>query len=522
MLTWAACGCVQAAGPLAHADDINMALAAAKPGDTIVIQDGVYRDVAITMAVSGQKDKPITLTAQTPGRVFFTGSAPHQSTAIITMTGQYLHLTGVVFQQSTGGIAVWFKNAQFSRMSDCAFNESGESRTVFGHMIEVGVDSADNEVDHCYMAKSLSMSIGTRAGALRPRFHHNWWRDIVARSNNGQEPLQLQVGREGLVADADFVNTPAASLFALVEYNLFDGACGDEEIISVKSNDNVIRHNTFLPHPTANKGGINVRHGHRNVVDSNFLFGTDYGVRVSGDDNVVINNYIEKPTHGLRLTGGGTNGWAYIPCRNGLFANNTIVDCNYAPLEIGTYFGMKDPKGGPDVVSIYPSGNRIYNNILTTGRPELVVSLIPEQGVGSNELKNNVGFSNRAKKIEDIKVPAGVSCADPNLAKADGHLKPQTGSPAIGQGIAVEGVKEDIYGRPRTGKIDVGCEQVSSNAPAKYHPMTLQEVGPQWMKGDYTVLEKDAGVMELQELLTKYPDPEYRQRLRATLDSVKQ
>lgn len=501
----AAAGARAADAPLADIAAINKALEAARPGDTIVIKNGLYRDALISMPKSGEKGKMVTLAAETPGKVFFTGSKPHQSTATITINGQYQHVTGLVFHQSSGGVAVHFKRARFCRLSHCAFNESGESRSVFTHMIEVGEESADNEIDHCYFAKSLSMSIGTRTGASRCRFHHNWWRDIVARSNNGQEALQLGA---------------AGSLFAIVEYNLFDGACGDEEIISVKSDDNIIRYNTFLAHPTANKGSLCIRHGHRNLVEGNFLFGIDKGIRVSGDENVVINNYIERPGwYGLRLTGGGTNGWGYLPCRNGLIANNTVIGAGYGAIEIGTFIGLKDTTAGStNEVSIYPSGNRIYNNILTGKRPEQVVHSWGGD-VKANDFRNNIGFCAGVKSIAQMKLPEGVLGTDPKLAAAEGRFRPQPGSPVLGGGLPVDQVKEDIAGRARGTRPDVGCEEVSGGLPGGRRVLTPRDVGPEWMGGDYTGIERDAGLFAVQELLRRYPDPEYRRRLRELLES---
>ncbi|HAU38963.1 MAG TPA: hypothetical protein DCX07_14775 [Phycisphaerales bacterium] len=514
-------GAAQAAAPLSDVAAINKALENAKPGDTILIKNGVYADARIAIPTSGEKDKPIILAAETPGKVTFTGRSR------IVLGGKSLHLTGMVFHKNIGGTAVEFKAAQHCRLSHTAFNESGDTKSVFAHMVEVGEGSADNRIDHCYLAKSLSMSIGTRTGALRIQIDHNWFQDIVSRSSNGQEAVQLLAFNE--------IDAPEHSLFATVEYNLFDGACGDEEILSVKSSGNLIRYNTFLGHPTHNKGGLNVRHGHNNRIDSNTFLRTDYGVRVSGSGNVVINNYIEGVRVGLRLAAGGTNGWAYLPCKDGVFANNTIVNAATG-MDVALFFGMKDTKtGSSNLVNIYPSGNRIYNNILTAADPNQLVcdraeSLAAELNVKrdatANDYRNNIVFLTKDAS-EPIRMPegfGGFTVADPKLGKGDGREKPQAGSPALGGGISVEQVKEDIRGRPRGAKPDIGCEEVSSIAAPKPHtlPLTAKDVGPDWMKGDSTCLEKDAGAEELKTLIRRYPSAEYRQRLRKVLDEAGQ
>ncbi|MEO0875758.1 MAG: chondroitinase-B domain-containing protein, partial [Bacteroidota bacterium] len=48
-----------------------------------------------------------------------------------------------------------------------------------------------------------------------------------------------------------------SSGYTIVEHNLFEDCDGDPEIVSVKSCDNIIRHNTFL----ASYGTLSLRHG---------------------------------------------------------------------------------------------------------------------------------------------------------------------------------------------------------------------------------------------------------------------
>ena len=52
---------------VANIDEFNRAVAHAKPGDTIVLANGEWKDVELIFKGKGTEDKPITLTAQTPG-----------------------------------------------------------------------------------------------------------------------------------------------------------------------------------------------------------------------------------------------------------------------------------------------------------------------------------------------------------------------------------------------------------------------------------------------------------------------
>ncbi|RYG56798.1 MAG: hypothetical protein EON56_03535 [Alphaproteobacteria bacterium] len=52
-----------------------------------------------------------------------------------------------------------------------------------------------------------------------------------------------------------------------VEFNLFEECDGDPEIVSVKSCDNIIRHNTF----NRNYGSLTLRQGNRNIAEGNYF-----------------------------------------------------------------------------------------------------------------------------------------------------------------------------------------------------------------------------------------------------------
>src|SRR4051812_2294811 len=84
------CGAWAAELPVLLGDDITAAAAVAKPGDTIVMQDGSWPDADILFLANGTSTKPITLRAQTLGRVFLTGSSR------LRLAGDFLVVDGLV------------------------------------------------------------------------------------------------------------------------------------------------------------------------------------------------------------------------------------------------------------------------------------------------------------------------------------------------------------------------------------------------------------------------------------------
>src|SRR5688500_11410971 len=84
---------VYAADYLVHsAAEVATAQGLAGPGDSIVLADGVWTDQNITFSDSGTAAAPITLRAQTPGRVILTGSSR------LTISGDYSITTGLSFR----------------------------------------------------------------------------------------------------------------------------------------------------------------------------------------------------------------------------------------------------------------------------------------------------------------------------------------------------------------------------------------------------------------------------------------
>src|SRR5436189_238861 len=59
--------------PVASVAGFNAAVTSAQPGDTITLADGTWANTDLVFKGDGTPTSPITLRAQTPGRVFLTG-----------------------------------------------------------------------------------------------------------------------------------------------------------------------------------------------------------------------------------------------------------------------------------------------------------------------------------------------------------------------------------------------------------------------------------------------------------------
>ena len=123
----------------------------------------------------------------------------------------------------------------------------------------------------------------------------------------------------------------------VVEHNLFERCDGEIEIISSKSCENVYRYNTFQNC----EGTLTLRHGNRCTVEGNFFIGNHKrgsgGIRVIGEDHVIINNYIDGVDKGgFWITAGVPNSPlnGYYCARRATIAFNTVVDSRGPCLEL--------------------------------------------------------------------------------------------------------------------------------------------------------------------------------------------
>ncbi|MCX5685332.1 MAG: polysaccharide lyase 6 family protein [Planctomycetota bacterium] len=457
-----------AAGEIAVGPDmpVGKTIAAAQPGDVIVLPDGVHTDLKIAFAAAGLPGKPITLKAKNPGKCTLTGAAG------ITISGKHLVVEGLVFDQAWGAGIVMLRGATDCRLTDCAFIECGNPESTFGRAIDLAERSKNNRVDHCYMQGNLSMGMGVKVGEpdnlenSDNTFDHNYFRNIVHRFNNGQESVQLGQGPAGETA-----------VRATVEFCLFERANGDPEIISSKSSSNVLRYNTFRD---CDYGSLTLRGGANTRVEGNFFFGCKSAVRMYGKGHQFVGNYVEGCRQGILLAYGDNN---HAPITGGLVAFNTVVNCEKGGILIGS---RSDPRDAERLEKYSPSDNRIANNIVVGDKSTLLDNA---PGKGVTWLQNIVWPQGNAEAgLKD----AGIVVEDPRLTQADGLWRlPKSGSPAAGSAAPLPDFTppDDIFGRPRKGKLDVGCEQ-AGDGPCLRKPLEPKDVGPSWMKGDPTCIRR--------------------------------
>lgn len=449
---------------VSNAAEITAAMKTARPGDQLLMTDGVWKDAVLLFDGKGAPGQPITLRAQTPGKVILTGASR------LNIGGSDLVVEGLFFRDvTTTGHVVAFRagpgrEATRCRLTQCALIDCNPA-DLKADSKWISLYGAENRVDHCYLAgkKNAGTTLVVWVGSQpnRHRIDHNHFGPRPPLGANGGETIRVGT------SDVSMRNS-----HTLVEENLFDRCDGEIEIISSKSCENTYRANTFV----ACSGALTLRHGNRCTVEGNFFLGRGAkgagGVRVVGEDHRILNNYFEGLTGeggraALSLMNGIPNSplSGYYQVKRALVAFNTFVACRSSVV-----LGLT----GKDAV-LPPQECTFANNILVGETAPLVETRTAPTGLN---WRGNFAFGADTGLPDD----AGIRQVDPKLARAaDGLWRPGAESPVRGAAVGeYPFVSVDIDGQARPTKKDAGCDQLE-NAPTR-RPLTAAEVGPEWLK----------------------------------------
>lgn len=335
-------------------NELKTALNAVNPGDIVELADGTYNfSSGMSLTRGGCENRPVIIRAKNQGMAKLTGAVALTLKAIT-----YVTFEGLTIESSAVSSIFKLEGCNNIRITKNTLRMSKDSETQTSKWILITdvwdnavTTSGYNRIDHNlfdgkYDGGSwvvIDGAHGTKPGDISKYdlIDHNHFRNNTPRANNEKETVRIGV--------SDL--TPCKA-YCTVEYNLFEDCDGDPEIISAKSWNNVIRYNTFR----RCLGTVCLRQGGNNRVEGNYFFGegktAEYnggtigcgGVRVYGEDHVIVNNYFEGLTGdkwdaACTITNGDapvtSTDWSahFIP-KNVVFAFNTYVN-NKSNIEIG-------------------------------------------------------------------------------------------------------------------------------------------------------------------------------------------
>jgi len=235
--------------------ELQNAISEAKPGDIILLEDGNFKEGAIRISAKGTSEKPIVIKAKNTGKAIFT--------VPVKIEGEFIELEGISFSEK-GNLEISGKNCRISR---CTWSDAKSGKWIRvlpgSSQIEIDHNLFENKTNNMELEKSCQLvQITVRNENERHHVHHNLFRNIPkGKTGNGFETLQL-------ITENNPFDPPGGHSNSVIEDNLFIRCNGESEIISVKSNGNIIRRNTFR----ACAGSLVLRHGDDNVAIGNFFF----------------------------------------------------------------------------------------------------------------------------------------------------------------------------------------------------------------------------------------------------------
>ena len=449
------------------ASALENAFSTAQPGDVIVMADGIWPDVGIVFRASGTPEAPITLKAQTPGKVILSGKSS------LRFVGRHLVADGLLFKNGaiSGGHVVAFRGDSDEEASDCRLTNSA----IVDYNPPTGASSnwvslygARNRVDHCHFSGKNNSSpllvVWLNGQPNQHRIDHNYFGRRSFDGENGGETIR--------VGDS---KTSMQNSRTIVEENLFEDCDGEVEIISNKSCENIYRHNTFR----RNAGTLTLRHGNRCVVEGNWFFGegkaSSGGIRIIGEDHRIVNNYLADLTGerffaalGFMAAIENSEASGYLQIKRAVVAFNTMVNCRNSVF-IGIGYGSRHRK-------LPPLDSLFANNVIVSQSAPLITQLLEPVRM---KYQGNIAFGG------DLGLAAveGFSVENPEMRQDDAGLwvpSPGTSLPAASPPELAD-IRQDIFGRERGEHRESGCMQVSSESPRRFAPLTSENTGVSWL-----------------------------------------
>ncbi|WP_404823007.1 polysaccharide lyase 6 family protein [Neiella holothuriorum] len=338
-------------------EEFNQAVTNLKPGDKIVMANGVWSDVELRFSGVGTKEQPIVLTAETAGKVIISGRSN------LAFSGEFIEISDLVFKNghTPTGEVISFRTsiedlANNSRVTNVVIDDFSNPLRKLADLW-VAMYGKNNRFDHNTLVnkrnRGVTMAVRMNTEASRNNNHvieYNYFGPRQVLGSNGGETLRI--------GTSHFARDVSATL---VQYNYLDRTNGEHEIISNKSGGNTFLNNVFFE----TQGTLTMRHGHYTTVENNYFLGNRKpntgGIRIINENQTVKNNYMYGLTgHRFRgalvIMNGVPNSPPnrYDPVVDAIMNNNIVIDSDYIQLCAGADEERSQP----------PTGSQLQNNII--------------------------------------------------------------------------------------------------------------------------------------------------------------
>lgn len=308
---------------VSNSSELADALAAAIPGDHIVLANGTYSGPG-TWTRDGTLANPIVVRAAN----LLGASMPANA---INPNGAYQTLYGIQF--TTGQLSVGnTSEATFTNIWRCRFTGSGAATTS---MLVRTYNSKDLDVAYCEWTNHAGrgIAINPTVGSRRVTIRRCWFKPQPVAPANATEAVQIGFGGSD---GSNFIDAGCS-----VIENYFEGWTNDGETISIKCVNNLVKKNTL-----DGCRAISCRHGWGNRIEANWLDGCASGLtNFDGDfspdwGNLFLGNRLVNCTDRMKIFAGTVEaqyngaGSSYQRSNRTVLAGNT----SNIPVTIGDRF----------------------------------------------------------------------------------------------------------------------------------------------------------------------------------------
>lgn len=464
---------------------LYQALEQVRPGDHIILSEGTWTDLVLTLDMKGTANNPVRISAETPGKVYIEGES------CLYISGEYLQIEDLHFRNGhTPGKAV----IQFRDQKGQVANHCRLTHIVIDHFTQPNRHDRDHWVEfygrHNSLENSTLLGKSNRGPTLRVflkgnesiyNYHRITGNYFGPRPRmGGPQAETMQIGDSG---------TSMTPSYTLVTDNYFDRCNGEVEVISSKSNFNEFRNNIFY----LSEGSLVTRHGNYTIIDGNIFIGSDDnpfigGIRLVNTGHWVTNNYFYKLRAGeFRAPLAIMNGIPKSPLNrynqvtDAVIAHNTWVDC-ISPWHISVGANLESAGVLPpsEIRSERPVRTLIANNLIVNSQldPEPLFAYDKVDGI---RFEGNL-IDNGGQNIpEDLQ---GLHHARIRLTGNPPFLVPDPAMKSLLKksypGFEFERIDKDLFGYPR-----VPINWIGAISPLKTTPSNLLDssgYGASWFQ----------------------------------------
>jgi poly(beta-D-mannuronate) lyase len=443
---------------VANIQELDLAIKNVKPGDEIVLVNGVWKDVAVLFKGNGTKENPITLRAETPGEVIIEGKS------YLKLGGEYLVVSGLYFKN---GYTPSSTIIEYRINADTIANNCKITQCVIDGFTQLDREKQDHWVE--FWGRNNEFSNNYIAGKSNPGptimvylkgNEHIKNKHQIVNNHFGPKPRTggphgetLQIGDSGTSMTPSELN---------VENNFFERCNGEVEIISSKSNNNTFKNNIFFEC----EGSLVLRHGNYATIDGNIFIGNDNsafigGVRVVNTGHWIQNNYFYKiKGDEFRSALAVMNGIPKSPLNrynqvtDVVVAYNSFVDCKSPwQFSVGANTDKSDVLPASEIRSARPvrtifANNLIYNNVAD----EFPVKNYNK--VDGVTFKNNILNSKNNSEVQN----EGIQTTNFEMTKlSDWLYVPTQNNTNVYVGFDFENITTDVFGTLRNNNNALGA-----------------------------------------------------------------